>query len=71
MQIRRAEKVSGEKLKLTVANSERGSKNFLVEITNTPCCSCRENKKTKAKVVCTHIVLSVIIALEGTDVEAS
>ena len=49
MKIRKVEKVNGEKLKLTVAKSERGKKNYLVEITNTPCCSCSEYKKTKQR----------------------
>ena len=49
MKIRKVEKVSGEKLKLTVANNERGSKDFLDEITNTPCCSCTEYKKNQSE----------------------
>ena len=71
MKIRQVKTISNVKREFTVANSERGKKNFVVQLTNTPCCTCIDFDRNKAKVVCSHIIFVVMVALECPEIEAA
>ena len=67
IKISKHKKVSDGKLEFTVKNSENGRKNFTVDISTTPVCSCTYFNKNRSKTVCSHIIFVVMIALDGQN----
>ena len=52
-----------------VANSDRGRKTYQVTLATAPSCDCPDFRKNKTKVVCSHILFVVLIALDEKGLE--
>lgn len=69
MKIRDHKVVSTLKRIYKVSGSTSGRKTYMVEISNTPSCTCPDFQKQGAKVLCKHVLFVVLFVLSGDGME--
>ena len=67
MKIREIKVISSLRKTTEVANSRKGKTNYVVDVANSPSCTCMDFEKNKSKVLCKHIIFVIAVALDGMN----